>query len=559
MALGLYSVNGSNFALTPEQAAEHGAEPVLQSEEPVLQSDGAPTPETGSTLAGPQGPGNIMTQQYGGSVYTSNTGEQYDPRTSRQSMRNIRVSGDGLTKTQLGIEEWGATPEVQAHWQPLTREEAIPDVTAEDRFNLAERERSLVRDDRDITFQDNLAKQEAYAEKQRYIDNAAHEAEVRALEEREFVKRDRADLDEQFAKHRALILKGTDPWRSFDGGSPSGKIAAALSLMTTTMAGPEYAAQGHALLGRIIDNEVSRQKFAIETQGEAHDNAYKRLRTSLGDRDMAEAALTALLLEGSKVKLEMIASQTDDPKAQQAANEAILEIDKRALAENEKYRILSMGRIREQFIPYQAPRSAGSRFNFKLWKDAQETMAGLGKTQLETATLARNLAGGNAQAVWDSIPDRTKSGYSERQAAIEALGEVLGKVGLAHNPRDNTLHGTMNTDVSGVGMETTFLPEAMRDEDAQELNTKLENAKRVYKLFLQGQSSTAGERSQSAYLDGWTEGVILSKVKSLYEILASNQNTQVDASLTPAQKKVLVDNYIANKKVEIHPGYSDEL
>ena len=461
--------------------------------------------------------------------------------------------------------EWaGGTPAVAGGEIPVSRTDVSDAQMDPEWANLAQRERGLTWDKESIAREDAEIKRDARAQELAFIEARAAEKAERLAIEAEYVRRDRADLDEQFAKHRALISKGVDPWRSFDGGSPSGKISAALGVMTMTMAGPEYAGQGMALLENIISHEVSRQKYAIETQGAVHDNAYSRLRESLGDRDQAESALEALLMEGAKVKLEILKASTADAHIQANAQAQILEIDKRLLEMKADYERAARGKLAYHIQQAQAGTRGGWRYKKGLAAETAAAFTNISQTGLENAKTMKELSAPTQNAeLLKSIPEATRTKLNERAMAIQAFDEIVRMLGANVDPETGKVIGEINItdDLRGVGFFSPVDPEMTQSPRAIELATKFKDAQDLLTVARRGASLTGTEQTRSDELmKSKTAEDTITKMLTLRSNLVDGSAALVMHE-DPAAVDTLQRNYAANYKKrygKVLPGLTDE-
>jgi hypothetical protein len=347
-----------------------------------------------------------------------------------------------------------------------------------------------------------------------------------------------------------LISKGVDPWRSFDGGSPSGKISAALGVMTMTMAGPEYAGRGMALLENIISHEVSRQKYAIETQGAVHDNAYSRLRESLGDRDQAESALEALLMEGAKVKLEILAASTADAHIQANAQAQILEIDKRLLGMKADYERAARGKLAYHIQQAQAGTRGGWRYKKGLAAETAAAFTNISQTGLENAKTMKELSNPSTQhaELLKSIPESTRTELNKRAMPVQAFDEIVRMLGANVNPETGEVVGEINItdDLRGIGFLSPIDPEVTQSKRAIELATKFKDAQDLLVTMRKGAALSGLEAER-------VDDLMKSKTaeETITKMLALRKNL-VDGSAAlvmhedPAAVEVLQRNYATN-------------
>lgn len=352
-----------------------------------------------------------------------------------------------------------------AGFVPIRVEEAIGEAPGqfEERQGLADRGRGLVRDARDIQMEENQSAREFQDARVAEAREQMNRQHVRVQEIEGGVRGEMMDLDNQMSRHRKLIDQGVDPWRAF-GDGVSGKIAAALSLMTTSLAGGEHADRGLQLFNRIIDREVDRQKYEIEIQGAQVDNAYGRLRDQLGDRDQAEAAFRALMLATAEHEMKSMLLRTADPRTAQAANEQILAIDEALQQANDAFHVRSMGKLTEAYDQGQAYRagSAGYRpLTLKEWQGNLESKAGVAsteagtvKTHAETGTLLGQAApGSELNKIIEEIPKESRSQLVEADEMGQKLNRIAKLVGAGgYDYSTGQFFNERPGDIPGVGI-----------------------------------------------------------------------------------------------------------
>lgn len=505
-------------------------------------------PATSPTLAQPGAPAPVMPP------------EAVDPREQAVSM-----SGPPDTTGMHPIEakaaerrwmnsmgfDWKTDPGQAyrpAGFVPIKVEEAISEAPGQfgERQGLADRGRGLVRDARDIQMEENqFAReyQDARVAEARDMMNRQH---VRVQEIEGGVRGEMMDLDNQMARHRKLIDQGVDPWRAF-GDGVSGKIAAALSLMTTSLAGGEHADRGLRLFNRIIDREVDRQKYEIETQGAQVDNAYGRLRDRLGDRDQAEAAFRALMLATAEHEMKSMLLKTADPRTAQAANEQILAIDEALQQANDAFHVRSLGKLTEAYDQGQAyrPGSAGYRpLTLKEWEGNLESKAGVASTEAGTvktyAETGSEMSKGGDNAAIESIPSATKTKISALGDTLTSFEEFFAGLGLKPDRKTGEVSGEASG-VYGVGLDR-MLGGGITGEGKMNA-ARLEKARYDMNRADVGANFTGTEKP---IVDSFTtaafEGDQIALAKQLYKLTVQKQQSNLESALSPRQRDAWLRN-----------------
>lgn len=362
----------------------------------------------------------------------------------------------------MGFQLQGGTASVPEGFVPVSRTGGVPEPpeqTAE-RQNLAERERGLVRDERDVQFEENELSRMYAQEQLLNAEERVRDKETQTGLINDGVRKDRVQLDEQMQKHRDLIDKGIDPWGAYSGteSGAEGRIMAGLTIMSTGMGGD--ARLGIDMIGRIIDREIDLQKYAIETAGDEAENAYGRLRDSLGDRDQAESALRALMLDAAKHQYQNLVLETADPRSVQQANQAILEIDKRLLEENDAYRERSLGKVTERFQQGRLATSGGLRQmspseHRKYLQSVAQTAGTDAATQAKYADIqSRQLEqqpGSQFNEIIESIPAAQKKRLQDMNGLAKQMEHLFELAGATYDPKTGKKVGEFDEDVAGIG------------------------------------------------------------------------------------------------------------
>jgi hypothetical protein len=486
-------------------------------------------------------PNNVPSSVVGPNALLTAEGTLFNPESVRLP-ESALVGAEIARKRAINDQFWSpGAAAVPDQIVPQTIEGGVEDLSLEERANLADRERALARDKGDIDLEDNELREEELRDTLAFQEDQIDRKRAEASMLREHVRRDRQDLDDQMTKHRELIAKGLDPWRSFGGGSPAGKISAALSLATMSMAGEEYGRQGLMLLDRIINTEVENQKYALETQGEAHDNAYKRLRDSLGDSDQAEAALEALLLDGAKTQMQILLGRTGDAKVQQSILAKILEIDQRALEVNDRYAAAAADKTTYRFIQGRAGYSGGwvtdpvrgSEFRKGLATTANVAMDTAGRSQDIAMKGAKAEAGPDYNVIYEKIPNQFKAKADVTQGAIgayEAFVKMLGFDGI--NMETGELIGRPKESIAGVGMNPL---DGLGDE-GQAIQAAMEKAVKTVRKADSGLSLTGTEQESSDIVSkSWSEGGTVEKTRLAVRALIRERDAAARVYLSEPQ------------------------
>lgn len=486
--------------VSPEQAS--GMRPVAT---PAAPSSPVMPPGQGM-VPGPNGPESID-QLMARLSAEQGTGMSAPPDTTglhpvvRQAVERRFMNSMGM--------DWKSDPGQAyrpAGFVPLRLEGAIEEAPGqfEERQGLAERARGLSRDGRDIQLEENQLARDYQDAREAEARDQMNRQHVRVQEIEGGVRGEMMDLTNQMDRHRKLIDKGVDPWRAF-GDGVSGKIAAALSLMTTSLAGGEHADRGMQLFNRIIDREVDRQKYEIETQGQQVDNAYGRLRDQLGDRDQAEAAFRALMLATAEHEMKSMLLKTADPRTVQAANEQILAIDEALQQANDAYHVRSIGKLTEAYDQGQAARAGSSGWRpmaLKDWESNLESKAGVASTEAGTIERYNKMAQTGAPGATLDIKGKEKA-LTERRAAVrglallDRLSKARGEEGLDYDTGDyiGEKRGTFTDKVPGRGLLDTMragIP-MEQNEDATNYDRDVAQAKSEFRLAITGQAGAEAE------------------------------------------------------------------
>jgi hypothetical protein len=458
---------------------------------------------------------------------------------------------------QLGYEFGDGQSARPAGWVDIGREGAIaepPEQFAE-RQALAERGRGIVRDERDIQYEDNerlraIADEQAAQAKERAF---AKESRLQTIDDE--VRRESVALDSQMQQYRRMVSEGIDPWKAYGGGNFSGKISAALSLATAALGTQEGADRSMRLFETLTKNEIQKQMYEMETQGSMVDNTYGRLRNLYGDKDQAEAALNALMLDAAKYEIERSLLETADPAAKANADKLILGIDQMLLEQNDAFRVRAQGKVTQRYDQGQAASAGGwRRMTPKGWNDylkgnadisgteagTQKTYADIGKVKAEAAPLAAE------EKLIASVPTDVRKaviGASNLASKLDRVAKLLGMGG--YDQDTGQVMGDFPLDIPGAGpLDRMTVDTYFGSEEGKHVSNALRDL--GYSAFRQdhGANYTGIEATKLEPLQPGgklLESNVKAAIQHIAERVADTRNANIKA-LPPSQQAAFLNH-----------------
>lgn len=414
----------------------------------------------------------------------------------------------------------------------VQREEAPGDPEAmAARAELADQNRGLARDARDIEFQRNeLARQQL----DREIVEAREQTEDMKLRRQSIdddIRFEEEDLAAQKQKHRDMIAKGIDPWQAF-GGTAGGKLGAIFGMMTAQLGTQGGAQRSMQLFNNLINREVESQKYEWETQGDQVKNAYGALRDSLEDRDQAEAAFRALLMNQFAFETERLMGELADPQAQLEANKLIAAIDEAEIDQLDAYRTRSANKITEKYAhdPGQAASGPGVRFidatpHNKRLTDirAQEMETQKGAVEMQSMFAP----GSQDDAIFEEIKPQFKKYLGDRARANADFTQVFEALGGKYDPKTGKVHGLdPNKDHGGIGFWGSMKPRLALSPEEQALRGKIQQT--IYNYIRPDTGANFTGHEQRFIEEFTSAGVTEAQQIKLLQQLAETNVRQMD-------------------------------
>lgn len=462
----------------------------------------------------------------------------------------------------LGYKFQGGQAYRPAGWVDVGRTEAYaepPEQFAE-RQALAERGRGIVRDERDIQYEENerlraIAEEQAAQAKERAF---AKESRLQTIDDE--VRRESVALDSQMQQYRRMVSEGIDPWKAYGGGNFSGKLSAALSLATAALGTQEGADRSMRLFETLTKNEIQRQMYEMETQGSMVDNTYGRLRNLYGDRDQAEAALNALMLDAAKYEIERSLLETADPAAKANADKLILGIDQMLLEQNDAFRVRAQGKVTQRYDQGQAASSGGmvrmTPEEIIAWGKGRSTISGTeASTQKTYADIGKAKAEGAPMAVEEKLiagvpTDVRKAviGASNLASKLDRVAKMLGMGG--YDQDTGQFMGDFPQDIPGAGpLDRMTVDTFLGSEEGKHVANALRDL--GYSSFRQdhGANYTGIEATKLEPLQPGgklLESNVRAALQHIAERVADTRNANIKA-LPPSQQAAFL-NHLKNQE-----------